>query len=117
RHHSCRVPPTIPSSSFELTGERVIFKKPGYDSEMDWTMFLTLQKPLYQALLFLALTPILILVIQPKSSDTAWVIAAGTFGVFLVVNAAMLWFDDSPWWYFLLSIGYAVGYLIIIALV
>jgi hypothetical protein len=85
--------------------------------EMDWKVFLFMLTPAYQVLLFLLLTPILILIIRPKNADTAWLIAAYTFGLFLVVNAVLLWFDDSPWRYFFYSIGLAVGYLLLIAIV
>jgi hypothetical protein len=84
---------------------------------MDWNVYLFIQKPAYQALLFLLLTPILILVIQPKSTDKAWLIAAYIFVLFLIVNAGLLWFDDRPWRYFFYSIGFAVGYLLIIAII
>lgn len=84
---------------------------------MDWNVYLFIQKPAYQALLFLLLTPILIFVIQPKSADMAWTIAAYTFGLFLMVNAGLLWFDDSPWRYFFYSIGFAVAYLLLIAII
>ena len=84
---------------------------------MDWNVYLIIQKPGYQSLLFLLITPILILVIQPKSADMAWVIAAYIFGLFLIVNAGLLWFDDSPWRYFFYSIGFAVGYLLFIAII
>ena len=47
----------------------------------------------------------------------AWLIAAGTFVLFLIVNAGLLWFDDSPWRYFFFSIGLAMGYLILIAII
>ncbi len=80
-------------------------------------VYLIIQKPAYQALLFLLLTPILIFVIQPKSADMAWLIAACTFGLFLIVNAGLLWFDDSPWKYFFYSIGFAVGYLLLIVII
>jgi hypothetical protein len=81
---------------------------------MDSTVFLLIQKPAYQALLFLLLTPLLILVIQPRSADMAWTIATIIFVLFLIVNAGMLWFDDKPWRYFLYSIGFSVAYLLII---
>lgn len=84
---------------------------------MDLNLYLLIQKPVYQALLFLLLTPILIFVIQPKSADAAWLIATYTFVVFLIVNAGLLWFDDSPWRYFFYSIGFAVAYLLLIAIV
>ena len=84
---------------------------------MDWNVYLLIQKPAYQALLFLLITPILIFVIQPKSADTAWTIAAYTFVLFLMVNAGLLWFDHSPWRYFFYSIGLAVGYLLCIAII
>lgn len=78
-------------------------------------MYLFIQKPAYQALLFLLLTPVLILIIQPRSEDKAWVIATILFVLFLIVNAGMLWFDDKPWRYFLYSIGFAVAYVLIIS--
>jgi len=84
--------------------------------QMDWNAYLLIQKPFYQAVLFLVLTPILIFVIQPKSADMAWSIAAFAFGLFLIVNAVLLWFDISPWRYFFYSIGFAIGYLLIIAI-
>ena len=84
---------------------------------MDWNVYLLIQKPLYQALLFLFLTPIVIFVIQPKSADMAWLIAVYTFVLFLIVNAGMLWFDDSPWRYFFYSLGFAVAYLLLIAII
>jgi len=84
---------------------------------MDWNVYLVIQKPAYQALLFLLLTPILILVIQPKSADMAWLIAACTFVLFLIVNAGLLWLNDSPWRYFFYSIGFTLGYLLLIAII
>src|SRR6187455_2539062 len=84
---------------------------------MDSNVYLLIQKPAYQALLFLLLTPIIVFIIQPKSADMAWHIAAYTFFLFLIVNAGLLWFDDSPWRYFFYSIGFAVGYLLLIAVI
>jgi hypothetical protein len=84
---------------------------------MDWNVYLFIQKPAYQALLFLLLTPIVIFVFRPKSADMAWNIATGTFVLFLIVNAGLLWFDDSPWRYFFYSIGFALGYLLFIAII
>ncbi|NOT74221.1 MAG: hypothetical protein HOP08_04775 [Cyclobacteriaceae bacterium] len=83
---------------------------------MDWSLPLLIQKPAYQALLFLLLTPIVILVTQPRTADKAWQIAAYVFIVFLIVNAGLLWFSDSPWRYFFYSIGFAIGYLLLIAI-
>jgi hypothetical protein len=84
---------------------------------MNWNVYLLIQTPVYQALLFLLLTPILIFAIQPKSADMAWLISVYTFTLFLIVNAGLLWFDDSPWRYFFYSIGSAVGYLLFIAII
>ena len=84
---------------------------------MDWNVYLFIQKPAYQALLFFSLTPILIFAIQPKSADMAWLVAVCTFVLFLIVNAGLLWFDDSPWRYFFYSIGLAVVYLLFIAMI
>lgn len=83
---------------------------------MDSNLYLLIQKPPYQAILFLLLTPILIVVLRPRSTDSAWLIAAYTFALFLMVNAGMLWFADSPWRYFFYSIGSAVGYLVLTAI-
>jgi hypothetical protein len=84
---------------------------------MDWNVYSLIQQPAYQALLFLLLTPLIIFVIRPKSADTAWLIAVCTFVLFLIVNAGLLWFDDSPWRYFFYSIGFTVGYLLFIAII
>jgi len=84
---------------------------------MDSNVYLIIQKPAYQALLFLLLTPLLIFVIQPRSADTAWSIAAFVFVLFLIVNAGLLWFDDSPWHYFLYSIGCSLVYLLLISII
>jgi hypothetical protein len=84
---------------------------------MDLNVYLLIQKPAYQSILFLLLTPVLIFVIQPKSADLAWSIAAYVFAFFLIINAVMLWFDDSPWRYFFISIGFAVGYVLLIAMI
>jgi hypothetical protein len=83
---------------------------------MDWTAYLFILKPAYQALLFLLLTPILVFAFRPKRADAVWVTAGNIFALFLIVNAALLWFSDSPWHYFFYSIGFAVGYLLCIAI-
>lgn len=83
---------------------------------MDWNVYLLLKKPAYQALLFFLLTPILIFIFQPKSADKAWLIAGYMFILFLVINAGLLWLDNSPWRYFFYSIGFAVAYLLLIAI-
>ncbi len=79
-------------------------------------MYLLLLKPAYQALLFLLLTPILLLVLQPKNADTAWTIASYLFILFLLINSGLLWLDERPWRYFFYSIGSALGYLLFIAI-
>ncbi len=84
---------------------------------MDWNVYLLIQKPAYQALLFLLLTPILIFVFQPRTADMAWLIVVYTFCLFLVVNAGLLWFSNSPWHYFFYSIGFALAYLLLIAII
>lgn len=77
--------------------------------------YLFLKKPAYQALLFFLLTPALILILQPKNADKAWLIAAYLFIFYLVMNAGLLWFDNSPWRYFFHSISFTVAYLLLIA--
>ncbi|MBL7874656.1 MAG: hypothetical protein JNL53_03275 [Cyclobacteriaceae bacterium] len=83
---------------------------------MDWNLYLYIQKPTYQALLFLLLTPLLILIIQPKNADMAWGIATFTFVLYLIVNAGLLWLADRPWRYFFYSLGCTVVYLLLIAI-
>src|SRR6188768_1788977 len=83
---------------------------------MEMNVYLFIQKPAYQVLLFLLLTTISIFVTRPKSADRAWGIAASIFALFLIVNAGLLWFDDNPWRYFFYSIGFAVGYLLSIVI-
>ncbi len=84
---------------------------------MDWNMYLFIQKPVYQTLLFIVLTPILIFILQPKNAETAWLIATYTFVVFMIVNAGLLWFDDSSWRYFFYSIGCALVYILLTAII
>jgi hypothetical protein len=85
--------------------------------EMDWNVYLLLKKPAYQALLFFLLTPVAILVFQPRDADKAWLIAAYMFILFMVTNAGLLWFDNNPWRYFFYSISFAVAYLLLIAII
>src|SRR6476620_193410 len=85
--------------------------------QIDWNVYSLVQSPACQAILFVLLTPLVLLILQPKTADSAWVFAACTFIAFLVVNAALSWFDDRPWRYFFSSIGFAIGYLFVIAIV
>jgi hypothetical protein len=82
---------------------------------MDWNVYLLIQRPAYQVFLFLLLTLALIFIIRPKSADMAWLIAAYMFVLFLIVNAGLLWFDNNPWRYFFYSMGFAVVYLLCVA--
>lgn len=76
-----------------------------------------MQKPANQVLLFILLTPVVILVVQPKSAEAAWSTAAIVFSVFLILNAGFLWFAVHPWRYFFYSLLFAVIYLVVIVLV
>jgi hypothetical protein len=82
---------------------------------MDLNTYLLIKKPAYQALLFFLLTPVAILVFQPKHADKAWLIAACIFILYMVINAGLLWFDNSPWRYFFHSISFTVVYILLIA--
>lgn len=84
---------------------------------MDWNLYLLIQKPAYQALLFFLLTPTVIFILRPTNVDKAWFIAICMFVLFLIVNSVMLWFDESPWRYFFYSIAFAVGYVAAIAII
>lgn len=81
------------------------------------SLFLYLQNPAYQAVLFLTITPIVIFVCRPKSADNAWLIAAYAFIGFMIVNAIMLWFDQDPWRYFFYSLAVEVCYLLLVAII
>jgi hypothetical protein len=84
---------------------------------MDLSVYSFIQNPLYQAVLFLLLTPLIVFLIKPKTADKAWVLAAYTFMGFLIVNAVLIWFDENPWRYFFYSIGVALAYLLVIAII
>lgn len=84
---------------------------------MEWNVYLFIQKPAYQVLLFVLLTPIFIFILRPKSVDMAWLIAAYTFVLYMIVNAGLLWFDNNPWRYFLYSIVCTLGYLLLVAII
>jgi len=85
--------------------------------EVDWDIYLLIKKPAFQALLFFLLTPIAILTFQPRDADKAWLIAGYMFILFLIINAGLLWFDNSPWRYFFHSISFALAYLLLIAII
>lgn len=80
---------------------------------MDLNVNTLLQKPAYQALFFLLLTPLLLVVTQIKSADKAWSLAVFVFFVFMISNASLLWWAASPWPYFFVSIGVAVAYVLL----
>jgi hypothetical protein len=84
---------------------------------MNVNLFSHLEKPTYQALLFIALTPVVILLFKPTDAEAAWQLAAYIVGLFLVINCIMIAFSASPWRYFLVSLGVGLGYLICIALI
>jgi hypothetical protein len=82
---------------------------------MNCTTNLFIQNPAYQALLFVLLTPIVILTTKPKTADRAWMLAIYLFAGFLALNTALLWWDDSPWHYLFYSLGFSVGYILFVA--
>ena len=82
---------------------------------MDWNVYSLIKQPAYQALLCLLLTPIFIFILKPKSADKAWAVAMYVFALFLIINAGFLWFDSSPWRYFFYSLGFALGYILCVA--
>ena len=84
---------------------------------MNSILQLLIETPVYQALLFVVLTPILILISRPKTAERAWSLAAYVFAVFLISNSVLLWFNASPWRYFFYSIGCALGYLLLMAII
>lgn len=82
---------------------------------MDW-MYLIIKKPAYQALLFCLLTPITILVLQPKDAEKAWTISMFIYFLFLLINSGLMWFSENPWRYFFYSIGVALAYILPLSL-
>ena len=82
---------------------------------MELTASAIFLKPPYQAILFVLLTPVVIFFSRPGSADRAWVIAGLLFIMYLLINSVALWFDNSPWWYFLYSIASTLGYIIIVS--
>ena len=69
-------------------------------------------KPLYQWLIFIGLAFILIFIIlRPKKEDSVWVIAAGTYLAFILINSIFIWTAESTWSYFLSSLFFSLLYL------
>ncbi|MEQ8417104.1 MAG: hypothetical protein RIB71_21660 [Imperialibacter sp.] len=81
---------------------------------MGLTLFEWFQKPLYQLLFFIPLTFIVLVLVRPVKADNAWVISGIVYGCFLVVNTVLIGFADKPWYYFLISLGFSILYLITI---
>ncbi|WP_339814151.1 hypothetical protein [uncultured Imperialibacter sp.] len=79
---------------------------------MGLSVFEWLQKPLYQLLFFVPLTLIVLVLVRPLKADNAWMIAGIVYGCFIVVNTVLVGFADKPWYYFLISLGFSVVYLI-----
>lgn len=84
---------------------------------MDCNLYLLIQNPPYQALLFLTLTPLLLFILKPKTADKAWQIAIIPFILFMIVNAGILWLSNKPWHYFFYSLITGVGYVLLIAII
>jgi hypothetical protein len=81
---------------------------------MGLTLFDWLQKPFYQLLFFIPLTFVVLVIVRPVKTDNAWVIAGIVYGCFIVVNTVLVGFSDKPWYYFLISLGFSILYLLAI---
>jgi len=72
-----------------------------------------IQKPLYQALLFIGVTLVLFIAIRPQKTETLWTIAGAVYGLFILTNTIVLCFEANVWSYFLYSMLFTVLYLLV----
>ncbi len=80
-------------------------------------LFEFLQKPFIQALFFIFLTIVAVLVIKPKTIDKTWTLAGIFFISFMLVNALLIWVAADSWSYFFYSFLFAVLYLCSISVI
>lgn len=76
-----------------------------------------IQKPLYQALFFIALTVPSLLLLSPRNANGAWLHAGYYYLGFIVINIVALWFSENQWQYFFYSMGFSVAYILVIAVI
>jgi hypothetical protein len=70
-------------------------------------------RPLYQAAFFILIMVLMFLGVRPAKSETLWMMAGATYALFILLNAIMIWFSDSRWTYFFVSLLVSVAYLIV----
>ncbi len=83
---------------------------------MGLTLFEWLQKPFHQLLLFIPITLVCFLVTRQVKVDSAWTLAGLVYACFILVNSIFICFAEKPWYYFLISLGVSVLYIIIIGI-
>jgi hypothetical protein len=81
---------------------------------MGFTLFDWLQKPFYQLLVFVLLTLVVVVIVRPVKADNAWVIAGIVYVCFIVFNTVLIGFADKQWYYFLISLGFSILFLLAI---
>ncbi len=79
-------------------------------------IFELLQKPFAQMLIFLCLTILSVLIINPQNIDKTWNIAGIVFIGFILVNSILICIATNSWSYFFYSILFSLLYLIIISI-
>jgi len=84
---------------------------------MTETIIELLQKPYIQALLFILLTILSIVIIAPKNADKTWSIAGFVFIGFMLLNSVLICTVSNSWTYFFYSLGFSVLYLLSIAII
>jgi len=78
-------------------------------------LFQLIQKPIYQALLFVLLTIVFAFMLKPKSADKLWVICGLIYCAFILSNAVLSFWAVDVWPYFFVSLGCSLLYLAVIA--
>ncbi|MDB5255890.1 MAG: hypothetical protein JWM14_585 [Chitinophagaceae bacterium] len=80
-------------------------------------LFQLIQKPVYQALLFVLLTLVLAWIVKPKTADKIWVIGGLMYCFFILTNFVLSFWAIDTWSYFFISLGFSLLYLAVIVLV
>lgn len=80
-------------------------------------LFERMQQPVYQAAVCIIFTILLNMLLKPGNADTVWVICGFAYSCFILMNAAGVFFTGPVWYYFFISMGFSLLYLLVIAVV
>ena len=75
-----------------------------------------MSKPYLQALIFIFVSLLVLLIWRPKEVDTVYTISGVIYAVFIVVNCVLIFFVPRVWPYFFYSMLFSVLYIIAMAM-